>query len=386
MPPSETAEVPAEARALLAALAVQPRPAGSAAETRARARCAAWLRACGFDVRAERFTYSTLPGRWGTPAAGLAAGGAIVGAALLGRGGAPGSALVLLTAAAVALAAAARWMARRGVLALPARATSENLVAERPAHAGRTRVWLVAHLDSKSQPVPIALRAVGVIGTAAVWVVAAALALAQLAGVDARAVWPLVGVVGAVVALPVALTVVGSASDGAVDNASGVAAVLEAARRVAPAHAVGVLLTSAEELGLAGARAWAAHVPPAVALNCDGVDDAGPLVAMYSGRRPARLADVLATVGEGRVHVRRLLPGVLTDGVALADAGWPVVTLSRGTRATLRRIHTRRDDLAHLAGDGLADAAEVLARAATALAAPAGAAAPAAPAAPARGA
>jgi hypothetical protein len=69
------------------------------------------------------------------------------------------------------------------------------------------------------------------------------------------------------------------------------------------------------------------------------------------------------------VHVRRLLPGVLTDGVALAGAGWEVVTLSRGTWGTLRRIHTRRDDLAHLAGHGIPDAAEVLARDAADLAA-----------------
>lgn len=368
--PPAVPDAPADARALLAALAVHPRPAGSAAEARARARCADWLRASAFTVRTERFGYSMLPGRYGTPLGGVAAGATIAGAALLARGGAPGAALALLLAVAIALAVVGRWTARRGVLVLPGRAASENLVAARATLAGHTRVWLVAHLDSKSQPVPIGLRAAGVIGTAVVWIAAAVLAALQAAGVDVRDVWMAVGVAGVVAALPVALTFVGQASDGAVDNASGVAAVLEAARRVDASLPVGVLLTSAEELGLAGARAWAARATPAVALNCDGVDDAGELVAMYSGRRPARLLAALHASGNGRVRVRRLLPGVLTDGVALADAGWAVVTLSRGTWATLRRIHTRRDDLAHLAGDGIDAAAELLARAATALAAP----------------
>jgi putative aminopeptidase FrvX len=135
--------------------------------------------------------------------------------------------------------------------------------------------------------------------------------------------------------------------------------------------ALGVVLTSAEELGLAGARAWARTLAPSVALNCDGVDDAGELVAMYSGDAPTAVLDALRTAAAGageRLHVRRLVPGILTDGVALADAGWAVATLSRGTRATLRRIHTPRDDLAHLEGHGVAPAARVLAAAATALA------------------
>ena len=52
------------------------------------------------------------------------------------------------------------------------------------------------------------------------------------------------------------------------------------------------------------------------------------------------------------------------DGLAFSDAGWEVVTLSRGSVETLRRIHTRRDDLARLSGAGVAAAARVLARAA----------------------
>jgi hypothetical protein len=53
---------------------------------------------------------------------------------------------------------------------------------------------------------------------------------------------------------------------------------------------------------------------------------------------------------------------VLVDGVAFADAGWEVLTLSRGTVRTLARIHTPRDSLAMLGGAGVGDAASLLAR------------------------
>jgi hypothetical protein len=115
-----------------------------------------------------------------------------------------------------------------------------------------------------------------------------------------------------------------------------------------------VLLTSAEELGLAGARAWVRGRPAAVALNCDGVDDAGTLTCMYSGRAPAGLLDALRQVAGDAgdaVRVRRLLPGILVDGVALADAGWAVITVSRGTLRTLARIHTSADVESRFARD-----------------------------------
>jgi hypothetical protein len=129
-----------------------------------------------------------------------------------------------------------------------------------------------------------------------------------------------------------------------------------------------VLLTSAEELGLAGARAWArvwseAGLPPGAAVNCDGVDDAGRLTAMYSGARPealVRAASAEEGGDAGRATVRRLLPGILVDAVALADAGWRTITVSRGTLGTLGRIHTPRDTADRLSGNGIADAARLM--------------------------
>jgi hypothetical protein len=131
------------------------------------------------------------------------------------------------------------------------------------------------------------------------------------------------------------------------------------------------MITDAEELALAGARAWARSSAPSIALNCDSIDDHGPLVVMYSRARPdaliARLAAAAADVESQPVRVLRLIPGILTDSVALADAGWDTLTLSRGTLRTLRRIHTSRDTLATMTGAGIAGAARVLARTATEL-------------------
>jgi hypothetical protein len=68
------------------------------------------------------------------------------------------------------------------------------------------------------------------------------------------------------------------------------------------------------------------------------------------------------------VSVRRMPLGLLTDSSALADAGWSAVTVSHGSFATLRRVHTTRDSLAFMAGTSVDDVAIILARAAEALA------------------
>jgi hypothetical protein len=53
----------------------------------------------------------------------------------------------------------------------------------------------------------------------------------------------------------------------------------------------------------------------------------------------------------------------LLDGVALADRGWEVITVSRGDWRTVTRVHTPRDDVSALTGTGVADTAGVVLRA-----------------------
>jgi hypothetical protein len=354
-------------------LARSARPAGGDDEARARDYCAQRLRSAGFDVREEAFEYSAFPGRWGTLLGGVLAVAIILVATANGRRASPGVALVWLALGAIALAIAARALGRSGVLDFPAaRRRSVNLVATRARSASGTdgstatpAIWIIAHLDSKSQPVPILVRAAGITLLGAVWLGAMVVALAQLIGAGGGStVWNAVGVLAVLGAAPVIATTVGSRSPGALDNASGVATVLAAAEDAA-STSFGVCLTSAEELGLAGALAWERRAgrEKGIAINCDTVDDVGATTCMYSGRRPdALVRSVLAAAARAGAVIRahRLLPGVLTDGVALADGGWDVVTLSKGSARTLARIHTPADRADHLKGVGMDEVARVM--------------------------
>ena len=343
-------------------LARHSRAAGSSAEADARAYCAQTLVALDFSAAPEPFDYSALPGQFGTPLAGLVALVMFLAAGHVGYRAHAWIALAILLAGGMLIATGAWWLATRGVLACPwRRARGTNLVAVR----GEPRVWLVAHLDSKSQPIPIVVRALGVTTCVVVWLVAVAWSLVQGGGASVAAGWVVIAIVGALGAIPVAASLVADRSAGAVDNASGVAALLTVVEQLPREFGVGVLLTSAEELGLVGARAWVRGRAAGVAINFDGIDDTGGVRLSYRRRAPVRLLTAFAGASASTgVPTRnaRVPSGVLVDGVALADAGWDVLTVSRGTWRTVARIHTPRDDLAHLTGSGIADVARLVCR------------------------
>jgi hypothetical protein len=328
------------------------------------------LKALGFDVAAEAFEYSALPGRYGTPIGGAVAllvvfASSVIGGIYL----APRAAALTLAGGLLLLGAFVWRMLGNGVLDLPVmRVGGENLVARRGA--GPMRVWLVAHVDTKSQPVPSKTRMLGV-GLLAGGILANLLALVlTLAGGSARTVLWLfaVGLAGAG-GRALIFSVVRNESPGAADNASGVAAVLEAAAMLDRRLPVGVLIPSAEELGLAGTRAWvrARGSEAGYVLNCDGVDDQGELMLMYTRRPPVQIVDAVRTAAAGELRVRRMPPGLLLDSVAFADAGWSAVTVSHGSMRTLARVHTKYDSLEILRGRSIGPVAGVLARAAEAL-------------------
>ena len=345
----------------LARLAASPRPTGGAAIAAARSYCSIELRRLGFTVREQPFQYSAFAGEFGAPSFGvLVPVGATVAVVARSHGlDASTWIAIFLTGAALCLAtvlvrgvASAPVMRRRGV----------NLEATRGM--APTRVWLVAHLDSKSQPVPMLVRIAGVV-VMTLGVLGVLVALIAFMGAAVPAL-----VVAWIGGVPLMLSVVGSRSAGALDNASGIAVVLEAAASLSAALPIGVLISDAEELSLGGARLWSRANETGVALNCDSVDDHGPLVAMFSRRRPSRLLATMTTASHDcgeELEVRRVLPGILTDSVALADAGWETLTLSRGTIRTLLRIHSSRDNLSSMRGAGIAGAARVLARTASRL-------------------
>ena len=360
-----------EGVAHLRVLARAPRAAGSAEESASRDYCARVLRGLGYDVTAEPFEFSAFPGRYGTPAGGSIGMASVLAAAWLAAIQRSPRAAALVLALGLATLVAFAWrMLGNGVLDLPwLRTRSENLVARRgPAPP---RVWLVAHLDSKSQPIPSKTRVLGIaLLSAAIVLCIVTLALTLALGSPRTILWLLCAVLALAGGGVVAASVVGDDSPGAVDNASGVAAVLSAAAKVDASSAVGVLLPSAEELGLAGARAWirARGAERAYVLNCDGVDDQGELTIMYTRNLPAPVVDAVHRAADGDVRVRRMPPGLLLDSVAFSDAGWSAATLSHGSLSTLARVHTPSDSLARLEGRSIEPMAIVLARAAEALA------------------
>jgi len=347
-------------KALLEQIAAAPRFAGSSNERRARDLCRSQLRAAGFSCHERAFEYSRWPAMWGSPLASIAQ---LLGTLLLAwMATRRGAAAALLTVGAFlpVLWLASRWVRTHGTARLPwLSASATNLEAVR----GEPGAWLVAHLDSKSQTIPMLWRIAGTVAASAVSAAAIIVALLQLAGVSSVGrLWASIAAAAVVAALPGMLCFVRNASSGAVDNASGVVAVVLAAEELSRASLpVGVLITSAEELGLAGARAWTStrSGKPTMMINCDTVDDGGRWYCMYTGDRPAALvAAVNATALRLGVDLttRPLLPGILADSVAFADAGLESVTISRGNLRTLARIHTRGDNSALMTAAGAADA------------------------------
>lgn len=348
-------------------IAATPRPTGSVAIASARSRCARELRELGFEVREHPFEFSSFPGRFATPLLGGAVA-AIVGVA--GHLGAEGSRfipLVVVALAGIALFEAGGWLAERGVLVAPVlRARGVNLEATR---RGETPpVWLCAHLDTKSQPIPTLIRTLGIVLVGIGYLMTAGLAILSAVGAPQHPFfWACAALVTLVGAVPVVLSVVGQRSAGALDNASGVATVISAARALGDESSTGILITDAEELGLAGARAWALqHMQHrgTTVLNCDGVDDDGRVVVMFTGAMPKELFGAVERASETTgVHCRpmRMVPGLLTDSVAFARAGLSSVTFSRGSLGSLARVHSRRDDLTNLRGTGIAETARLMA-------------------------
>src|SRR5882672_7446865 len=122
-----------------------------------------------------------------------------------------------------------------------------NLIAHRPSDRPNVRpsVWLVAHYDSKGQPISMAIRLVGF----------TALLLGLITLFFAK--------LPAIVLLAVAVVIVSQNrvndnSAGAVDNATALVAIFMALDQLRSTAAVGVIFPDAEEFGLVGARALAA--------------------------------------------------------------------------------------------------------------------------------
>jgi hypothetical protein len=326
-----------------------PRLPGSAALARVESLVIDRLRDLGFQVTATKFTASSGPlDAAGALGAGLGWIALLLVPLLIAP--VPGWIAALIAVSAALAVAVVAWGVQRGYLRA-ARHSGE--VRNIEGRRGTPRVWLVAHSDSKAQPHSLRTRVV------AVGVTAVGLAGLGL-GVVLRLGGPSLPWMQALaIALPLLLggallsrSVPTDESPGAVDNATGMIAVLAALEALATRDDVGVLITGGEEYGMAGARVWSAGASRAEAfVNFDGIDDRGAYRVMVHRVRAARaagqgLAECVAEElrgGHHTVRIGRLPPGVLVDGVVLARAGMPGVTVSRGDWSTLGIVHTRGD-------------------------------------------
>jgi hypothetical protein len=367
-----TPRLPGEEAATLIRALAKPRMTGSSGADAVERELLTRLEALGFHTQPLPFELSTWPAGRGVPVLGLVLLAGAVGVwRLLGNGSAVGALLLSLLTGGVALAglSAARWAIER----LPfGRVAACNWLARR---SDRPPTLLVmAHRDSKSQAVPTLVRTLAAGLTILGWLALAAASLFAVFGGPqpwlAHAGF-VAGLAGGIGLLP---AVTGNASPGALDNATGLAALLLAAGDQREHDDVGFLVTDAEEFGLAGAMAAVGRPPldrVEAVINMDGLDDVGTLrVCEGRGfptrdRAPGLTAVVERSCGDLGLPVRTgpLPPGVLCDHIPFAAADVPAVTLMRGQLGSLARVHRPSDTPQRLTGAGAEAAARVVSRA-----------------------
>lgn len=273
------------------------------------------------------------------------------------------AAYVVLLLSGVALGTAAMPRARTAVARLLGARPVDGvtLVARMPGD--RPRVWLTAHHDSKGQRLSMAGRLVAVGAMSTGWIALVSFALLQCAGNDLGAGgWVVAGAWAGAGGVGTYLCGRPGASPGAVDNASGVVAVLAVLDALPKRVGLGVILPDGEEFGLQGARALLRDAPElfreTTVINFDGIDDEGHTIAFVHRPGPVTAAIAAAL----RARPRRRLP-VLVDGQVFARASRECMTVLRGSWRTASLVHTPRDTADRLSLAGVRDVASGVARA-----------------------
>jgi hypothetical protein len=326
------------------------------------------FRKLGYNVREDAFTFNPLPGRFAITAVGVLFSIAIFFAAVLLYRNHPYATIALLLLLAVVAGLVAAFAGRAIDRLKWGRVEGTNLFAT--AGPVRPHFIVMAHRDSKSQPLPLAFRgpaiAIGIVS----WLALLIAALLHTVRPLSSGIILVLGTLGVLAGVLLIFCWVDNRSPGALDNASGVVAALGIAARERAAGDVAFLITDAEELGLAGARAVARRLPPVIGvINLDGLDDEGAFYVMERfgelrkhGAAPHLAAALLEeAAARGEAIERRDLPfGIRVDHIAIVRGGIPALTLMRGTLASLRRVHLPADNLTQLRGDGVQRAIELV--------------------------
>ena len=268
-----------------------------------------------------------------------------------------------------------QWQKRfEGLYDVGRRHHSENIVATngRKPNDSPPALLFVAHYDSKSQVLPIAVRAaaygiaiVGLIALTTVMVIEVATFAwfpdyITLVWSPDSIVWSVAGVTTFCLLL-LQINFTQNLSPGGFDNASGVGVMLEVAGVVmarGEKKSVTFLAAGAEEYGMCGAlRYIQAHTREydrdrTYVINLDGlgVGNAVSVVTRY-GIPPVRtaymLAEMFRTSGKAldtQVSERYLPIGVGLDSIPIASHGFETVTLTAGDVGSVAlKVHSKQD-------------------------------------------
>jgi hypothetical protein len=266
--------------------------------------------------------------------------------------------------------------------------SSRNIIAKLPAGHDDTggsapTLVLMAHYDSKSQSLPIYLRALLMIGGTLGMTALVVITLARLlAPAGLGRILEIAGTAGIIAVLASLLLIMVNrsidASPGAMDNASGVAVLLGLLRRVSGEKALAanihVIFTGAEEIGLCGAVRYLQAAEASYdrkstfVVNLDGVGGREKLLVVDRYGFPplvtgAFLGQKIRQMARERglpLHGIPLILGALWDHVVWARRGFESVTLSLGgwEKATFM-IHGEGDAPENIVGETLEAACDI---------------------------
>jgi hypothetical protein len=363
---SRSAAAPYNPQPDLQALSI-PRLTGSEGAAKVTADLRARFEALGFQVQDHDFTFNPWVGRFGITIAGalLLIGGFIAASTLYYNH--PVASLITLVVVLLLCMFVAFGLQRLLDRFGWGQMSGKNLLVSAPG--ARPHYLLMAHRDSKSQPMPLAFRGPAIALSAIAWAAMVVLDILSILQPVPTNLIIAAGTFAVISAVMLIFCWVENNSPGALDNASGVATVLGIAERERASADVAYLITDAEELGLAGARAIARQMPAVYGvINFDGIDDHGDFQFVEDfgwprkmGKAPHLAAALLsaATGLEVPAHRRSVPFGIMLDHIPIVKAGTPALTVMRGSLSSLRRVHRPIDDLTRLSGDGIARAVEL---------------------------
>ena len=342
-----------------------PRLVGSIGEANAQAYIIEHFKALGLEVSQETFSFTKFPAEvFPRILCGLFVP-IVLSVPWLGEQFPILISLACLFSLSVALFFT-QWQQRfEGLYDVGRRYYSENIVATNGVEQNSNTPFLlfVAHYDSKSQVLPIAVRAIAY-GIAIIGLIGLTIAMVikviTFVWLPDYIVWSVAGITTFCLLL-LQINFTQNHSPGGFDNASGVGVMLEVARVVVARgekKPITFLAAGAEEYGMCGAlRYIQKHANEydhnhTYVINLDGLGAGnGVNVVTRYGIPPVHttrtLAEMLRTSGESldiKVSERYLPIGVGLDSIPIASRGFEVVTLTAGDVSSVAlKIHSKQD-------------------------------------------